>query len=295
MPPEPGQGTSSLCTSNLAALGGVAPFSTLIVGATARYLPLSTRSVSIQQEAFHPTVTLQRQELSCRKTSPLPAAWCSALISLLPQGQDILSLPPGQAHHGADLQQLLPAEKCMNTWRGKEKKRSQAQAGSLSMKKTPVCVPGGCSRPYPPAPVPALLLLLLQELDAVGGRRGGAHAAHHLDAVLRQGRQPQLLPLPHLHRLQGFKSSQRELGDDKRGDGAVKGQGGSLPGGSLLCHAALWTEQWGIFGPHGVTPKIIRFWERKDFHAPGAPSRAGAAPSSWGSGERGHCRTWSPS
>lgn len=183
----------------------------------------------------------------------------------------------------------------MTTWRGKEKTCSRAQAGSLSMKKTPIRVPGGCARPHPPAPVPALLLLLLQELDAVGGRRGGAHAAHHLDAVLRQGRQPQLLPLPHLHRLQGFKSSQRELGDDKRGDGAVKGQGGSLPGGSLLCHAALWTEQWGIFGPHGVTPKIIRFWERKDFHAPGAPSRAGAAPSSWGSGERGHCRTWSPS
>jgi len=72
---------------------------------------------------------------------------------------------------------------------------------------------------YPPAAV-TTLLLLLHELDGVGGRRSSTHAAHHLDAVLRQGWQPQLLPLPHLHCLQGFKSTQCELGTNKRGEKA---------------------------------------------------------------------------
>lgn len=116
----------------------------------------------------------------------------------------------------------------MSAWSGKENVLPSTgwlpeQEKTPPHEKTLVHVPGGRARPYPPAPVPALLLLLLHELDAVGGRRGGAHAAHHLDAVLRQGRQAQLLPLPHLHRLQGFKSSQRELGTNKRGDGAGRG------------------------------------------------------------------------
>ena len=55
------------------------------------------------------------------------------------------------------------------------------------------------------------LLLLLDEVGGGGGRGGRPHAPDDPDAVLWEGGQPQLLPLPHLDVLELLEPAQGEL------------------------------------------------------------------------------------
>lgn len=71
---------------------------------------------------------------------------------------------------------------------------------------------GGRRGLYPAAATaPLLLLLLLDELHGGGRGRGRPHGPDHLDAVLRQRRQVEALPAPHLHLLELLETPQGEL------------------------------------------------------------------------------------
>lgn len=75
---------------------------------------------------------------------------------------------------------------------------------------------------YPAAAATSLLLLLLfDELHGRGWGRGRSHGPDHLDAVLRQRGQVQMLPASHLHLLELLETAQGELEDKDGGRNTV--------------------------------------------------------------------------
>lgn len=124
------------------------------------------------------------------------------------------------------------------------------------------CITGCCllrigeeSHPATTAP-PLLLLLLLKKLHCGGGGRGRSHAAHHLDAVLWERGQAQLLTTSLLHLLQVVKASQGELESHAH----IQSRKCILIPLSTLT-ISLWLSiinhsHITFFSPHNVTPKF---------------------------------------
>lgn len=107
-------------------------------------------------------------------------------------------------------------------------------------------------------------LLLLYEIGGGSWRRSRPHAADDSDAVLREGREAQLLALPHLDALELLEAPESEL---RRGDSVFTPQ-----------HPL---QRQGRRTASGTAAQ----------GSPECSSTAAARPSSWGNGGRVRCRT----